>query len=63
MPPKKTFKVSESDATTTNTGAPPDAPINPAVDPSKTAEERLDALREQHAEMQRRADLGIPPEA
>lgn len=33
----------------------PVEPINPAIDPNRTAQERLDALREQHVEMQRRS--------
>lgn len=48
--------------TTGNLGPITDQPINPAMDPAKTAQERLDALTEQHKEMQRRADLGLPPD-
>jgi hypothetical protein len=67
MAAKKKAAVTSTDAPapdrrTGNLGPITDAPINPAMDPSKTAEERLAALTEQHKEMQRRADLGLPPD-
>lgn len=65
MPTKKAAaKTTEAKAppVMTNLGPATDAPINPAIDPTKTARERLDALTEQHVEMQRRADAGLPPD-
>lgn len=49
-------------ALTGNLGPITDAPINPAMDPSLSAEERLDALRKQHEEMQARAERGESPD-
>ncbi len=53
-------KAKQTTATTTETviQSPPEtpaapAPLNPAIDPDKTAEERLAALDEQHKEMQK----------
>lgn len=46
----------------TNLGRATDEPINPAIDPTKTAQERLDALTAQRVEMQARADRGEQPD-
>lgn len=40
----------------------PDEPINPAIDPAKTAEERLDELTRQHAAMADRQARGESPD-
>jgi hypothetical protein len=42
--------------------APVDTPgVNPAIDPNSTAEQRLQALADQHAEMQAQAGEGDYP--
>jgi hypothetical protein len=44
--------------------ATPEAPVedvNPAIDPNSTAEQRLQALADQHAEMQAQAGEGDYP--